>query len=297
MNSGIQFWLKKFRMRVVFPVLALLPSKLSYALATFIGFLDWKYLNTTERMEVAQQMQQIPVFDAALIEAYSKRFCQLMARDTLDSYRMPRMTASNTGHQFEVLGLEHLVAAEKKGKGVLLLVPHYGRYFMLGPALRFLGHGFGVFTTAITEATAPDENWRTYLTQKLKNGFMFCRGEWITSDDSPMRIYACLKAGNSLLMAFDGVESTSDKKLLLPFLGGTAQLATGSLRIAKRTGAAMIYVSVKEHAAGLKFELTALSEDPELALPEAAALLEKDIEEMPWHWWLWRALPRVWSRD
>ena len=98
-------------------------------------------------------------------------------------------------------------------------------------------------------------------------------------------------------MAFDGVESTSDKKLSLPFLGGTAQLATGSLRIAKRTGAAMIYVSVKEQGEGLKFEMTALPEDPELALEQATALLAKDIEEMPWHWWLWRALPRVWSKD
>jgi len=79
MNAGIQFWLKKFRMRVVFPALALLPAKLSYALATFIGFLDWKYLNTTERMAVAQQMPQIPVFNADLIDTYSKRFCQLMA--------------------------------------------------------------------------------------------------------------------------------------------------------------------------------------------------------------------------
>lgn len=284
-------------MRVVFPALALLPAKQSYALATFIGFLDWKYLNTTERMEVAQQMQQIPVLNADLIDTYSKRFCQLMARDTLDSYRMPRMTAGNTGHLLEVLGLEHLVAAENKGKGVLLLVPHYGRYFMLGPALRFLGHGFGVFTTAITEATAPDENWRTYLTQKLKNGFMFCGGEWITSDDSPLRIYANLKAGNSLLMAFDGVESTSDKKLSAPFLGGTAHLATGSLRIAKRTGAALVYISVKEVGESLKFEISALPEDPELALQEATTCLEKDIQEMPWHWWLWRALPRVWSRN
>jgi lauroyl/myristoyl acyltransferase len=297
MNSGLQFWLKKIRMRVVFPLLARLPAKLSYQLATFIGYLDYKYLNTAERLEVAQQMRQVPVFDAQHIDNYALQFCQLMARDTLDSYRMSRMTAANMAHQLDVVGLAHLVAAEQRGKGVLLLVPHYGRYFMLGPALRFLGHGFGVFTTAITEATAPDENWRTYLTQKLKNGFMFCQGEWITSDDSPLRIYNCLKAGHSLLMAFDGVESTSDKKMSVPFLGGTAHLATGSLRIAKRTGAAMIYVSVKEQGAGLKFELTALPEDPELALEQAAALLAKDIEEMPWHWWLWRALPRVWSRD
>lgn len=297
MNSGIHFWLKKFRMRVVFPALAWLPSKLSYSLATFIGFLDWKYLNTDERMRLCQQIQQIPVFSANLVDKYTKLYFQLMARDTLDCYRMPRMTAKNMRHQFEVLGLEHLVTAEKKGKGVLLLVPHYGRYFMLGPALRFLGHGFGVYTTAITESTAPDENWRAYLLQKLKNGFMFCGGEWINSNDSPIRIYANLKAGKSLLIAFDGVESSSDKKFRVPFLGGTAQLATGSLRIAKRTGATILYVSVKECGKVLKFELIQMSEDPELALQEAVAHLEQDIMAMPWHWWLWGALPRFWSKD
>ena len=45
----------------------------------------------------------------------------------------------------------------------------------------------------------------------------------------------------------------------------------------------MIYVSVKEHAAGLKFELPALFEDPEVALPKAAALLEREIKVMLWH--------------
>lgn len=45
----------------------------------------------------------------------------------------------------------------------------------------------------------------------------------------------------------------------------------------------MIYVSVKEHAAGLKFELPALSEDPEVALPEAAVLLKRKIKVMLWH--------------
>jgi lauroyl/myristoyl acyltransferase len=297
MNTSLAHWLRKIRLKVVFPLLAMLPAKLAYALATYIGYLDWQYLNTTERREVEQQLQQIPLFEASEVPGYALRYSQMMARDTLDSYRMPRMTAQNTRHTFEVLGLEYLTAAESKVQGVLLLVPHYGRYFMLGPALRFLNHGFGVFTTAINETTVPDDNWRGYLLQKLQNGFMFCGGEWISSDDSPLRIYANMKAGNSLLMAFDGVESTSDKKLQVPFLGGTAQWATGSLRIAKRTGAAMLYVSVKESGAGLKIEIKALSADPELALQEASAHLEKDILEMPWHWWLWRAMPRVWSKD
>jgi lauroyl/myristoyl acyltransferase len=292
-----RFWLRKWRLKLVFPLLAVLPARMGYALASLIGYLDWQFINKTERLEVELQLQQIPVFDLNKTQYFSLRYCQMMARDTLDCYRMPRLTAQNTRSYFKVLGVENLVAAENKGKGVLLLVPHYGRYFMLGPALRFLGHGFGVYTTAITETTVPDANWRAYLLQKLKNGFMFCGGEWISSDDSPLKIYANLKEGRSILMAFDGVESTSDKKIARSFLGGTVELATGSLRIAKRTGAAMLYVGVKECETGLQFELTALPEDPELALQAAVAYLEKDIMEMPWHWWLWRALPRVWHKD
>lgn len=293
----IQFWLRKMRLTLVFPLLALLPSRMGYALASLIGYLDWKFNNKNERLEVELELQKIPVFDPEKIHYFSRRYCLMMARDTLDCFRMPRLTAQNTKNYFKVIGLEHLVAAENKGKGVLLLVPHYGRYFMLGPALRFLGHGFGVYTTAITEATVPDANWRAYLLQKLKNGFMFCGGEWVTSEDSPLKIYANLKEGRSHLIAFDGVESTSDKKIACPFLGGTVRFATGSLRFAKRTGAAMVYVSVKESDEGLKFELTALPEDPELALQTAVSYLEKDLIEMPWHWWLWRALPRVWSKE
>jgi lauroyl/myristoyl acyltransferase len=293
----IQFWLRKMRLKLVFPLLALLPSRMGYALASLIGYWDWKFINKTERHEVEAELQKIPVFPHEKLHDFSRRYCLMMARDTLDCFRMPRLTAQNTKDYFKVNGLEHLVAAEKKGKGVLLLVPHYGRYFMLGPALRFLGHGFGVYTTAITETTVPDANWRAYLLEKLKNGFMFCGGEWITSDDSPLKIYANLKAGRSILLAFDGVESTSDKKMARPFLGGTVRFATGSLRFAKRTGAAMLYVSVKECKAGLQFEMTPLPEDPEFALQAAVSYLEKDLIEMPWHWWLWRALPRVWSKD
>jgi len=287
--------LRKLRFELLFPMIALLPRSIAYAFASALGYLDWKFLNKIERSEIEVQLAKIPVFNVANVSLTSMRYAQLMARDTLDCYRMQKLNLDTESQFFEVTGAEHLVAAERKGKGVLLLVPHYGRYFMLGPALRFLGHGFGVFTTAINESTVPDAISRTYLLNKLKNGFMYCGGEWITSNDSPLRIYSTLKNGNSLLLAFDGVESLSEKKLSYPFLGGVVQLASGSLRIANRTKAALIYVSVKEKNDKLSFELKLLPENPEMALQAAVENLERDIVEMPWHWWLWRALPRVWS--
>ncbi len=288
--------LRKFRFEVLFPVIALLPRAIAYAIASAIGYMDWKFLNNNQRNELEIELAKIPMFKDRSLSLISLRYSQLMARDTLDCYRMPKLNAELESRFLEVTGIEHLVAAEKMGRGVLLLVPHYGRYFMLGPALRFQGHGFGVYTTAINETTVPDEVWRKYLLRKLKNGFNYCGGEWITSDDSPMRIYSTLKAGNNLLLAFDGVESESDKKLSYPFLGGLVQLASGSLRVANRTKAAMIYVSVKENHKKLCFELKLLPADPELAIQTAVENLEQDIVEMPWHWWLWRALPRIWLK-
>ena len=291
----LRFLLRKLRLGLVFPLIALLPRSISYAVATAIGYLDWIFFNKSERSEVETQLKTIPNFKNVDISTTSLKYAQLMARDTLDCYRMPKLNAAYESQFLEVVGLEHLVEAERKGKGVLLLVPHYGRYFMLGPALRFLGHGFGVFTTVVNEVTVPDGNWRRYLIRKLKNGFMYCGGDWITSNDSPMQIYSTLKAGRSLLLAFDGVESTSEKKIVFPFLGGEAQFASGALRIANRTKSSLIYVSVKEVDSKLRFELSCLPESPELAFKCAVERLEKDIIDMPWHWWLWRALPRVWE--
>lgn len=288
--------LRSLRFNLVFPCLALLPARLGYWLATRIGTLDWRYLNRSERFEVEHQLSKIPVFARENIEKYSLNYSQMMARDMLDTYRMPKLAPESAANFISVEGLANLYAAQQKGRGVILLVPHYGRYFSIAPALRFAGHQFGVLTTVIDETTAPEPLWRNYLLMKVENARMFWGGAWITTADSPRRMYASLRAGQTLLISFDGLDSNSSEKLLYPCMGGQLSIPAGALRIAKSTGAALVYASAKECTTGLKFELHPLPSEPKLALDRAVRLLEQDIIEMPWHWWLWRALPRLWEK-
>lgn len=290
---------KWLRYRVAFPLLSVLPRSLGYRIVARIG--NWDENHDVNRNAIASglirvfpYLTQQPDYLKILLQHHYR----MMARDTLDCFLMPRFTPSNAANMIRVEHAEVLSEAQAVGKGVIMVISHYGRFFMLGPGIKFAGMEFGMLTTVVDErhpSYDPVDRW--YIATKLHNTQLFSRETWVTTADDPRALYRSLKAGKIMLVAMDGTETSSPNRTNLPFLGGTLSIPQGILRVATKTGARLVFASVKEEGYGVKISLHALPDEPMSALVEAARLLECDVIAYPWQWWQWAATGALWHPD
>ncbi|OGT74983.1 MAG: hypothetical protein A3H44_15220 [Gammaproteobacteria bacterium RIFCSPLOWO2_02_FULL_57_10] len=288
---------KRIRLKILFPAMAWLPEKIAYALANLIGWYDWR-TKQSERSAIEKALHSIPVFGDRDITLWSRRYYQMMARDTLDCFRMPNFTPGNTNRLIRVNNAEALAAAKAAGNGVIMVISHFGRFFMLGPGLKFSGLEFGMLTTDVDERNPHyDTIGRWYINTKLHNTQLFSRGTWITIGDDHRRIYRALREGEIMLIALDGMESNSSSRILFPFLGGILSLPEGIVRIAATTGAKLVYAATVDHGYGVEINIYGLPDDPRQAMGAAVGILERDIIARPWHWWQWTGLGVLWQTE
>lgn len=286
-----------WRYRILYPWLSRLPRRIAYRVAGRLG--RWVAQIHPLRAAVAHGMGAVfPDLhqDPARFADYLVRYYQFQSRDVLDCFVMPTLTPANLNGFLRVNNPEVLDQARSEGKGVILAIGHYGRYFMLGPALQFLGHSFGLLTTELSDDNPHydrDELW--YVRTKLQHGHDFCRGTWVTMDGDHRRIYRALQSGETMLIAFDGLETNSRARLTFPFLGGTLSLPEGVSRIMAKTGAKMVYASTRENGYGLEMTLHALPDEPLESLAAAVSLLERDVAACPWLWLQWTAIGALWT--
>lgn len=294
MTNYFRKWL---RHRALFPALALLPSSLGYRIAARIGRHD--ALCHPAREAVAAGFLAIHPHLAQQPEHLQERlahYFEMMAKDMLDCFLMPSFTSKKANDLIRVTGIENITAAQSAGKGVILVISHYGRFFMLGPGLHFAGQKFGMFTTVVDERHPhydPIDRW--YIATKLFNTQLFSLGSWITTGDDQRKIYRALQAGEVVLIALDGTETNSPTRHNFPFLGGTLSLPEGIVRIATKTGARMVYVATIDRGQGVEINVHPLPEDPLAGLAKAVQILEQDVTSFPWQWWQWAALGSLWQ--
>lgn len=282
---------------MLFPVIAWLPEKIAYALASLIGLYDWRFKHA-ERFAIESAIHSVPVFRDKDVTLWSRRYYQMMARDTLDCFRMPNFTPGNTNNLIRVNNAEVLATAKSAGKGVIMIISHFGRFFMLGPGLKLSGLEFGMLTTVVDERNPYyDHIGRWYINTKLRNTQAFSRGTWTTTGDDPRRIYRALKEGEIILIALDGIESNSNSRISFPFLGGILSLPEGIVRIAAKTGAKLVYAATVEHGHGVEINIYDLPDNPQEAMGVAVGIFERDIIANPWHWWQWLALGALWQKE
>ncbi|MBS4095585.1 MAG: hypothetical protein KGZ83_01965 [Sulfuricella sp.] len=296
MSGKPAYFAKWLRHRVVFPALALLPAALGYRIASRIGRRD--ALRHPARAAVMHGLLTIHPHlanEPQHLEALLDHYFRMMAKDMLDCFRMPAFTPRNTHELIRVAGIDKLAAAKAAGKGVILIISHYSRFFMLGPGLKFAGQEFGMFTTVVDERHPhydPVDRW--YIATKLHNTQLFSRGSWITTGDDRRKIYRALEAGEVILIALDGTETSSPTRYDFPFLGGILSLPEGIVRIAARTGAKMVYAATVEEGDGVAINIHPLPDDPVAGLGEAVRILERDVIAYPWQWWQWAAHGALW---
>lgn len=290
---------KRLRYRAVFPALSRLPQAPCYRAAQHIGRRDAR--SHPSRAAIARgMMRMFPRLaeDPAQLETLLERYFMLMAKSTLDCFYMQGLNPDSADRLITVHGIEHLAAARAAGRGVIIVISHFGRVSLLGPGLGFSGQRSGMLTTMVDQRNPhldPVDRW--FHSTNAANIQSHLGGPWITTGDNPRRIYQALKAGEAIIIVMDGLETNSDARVSFPFLGGTLSLPGGIMRIANKTGASLVYASTIDKDTGTEINLYPLPDEPEAGIAAAVKIFERDFADEPWQWWLWEALDAIWQPD
>jgi KDO2-lipid IV(A) lauroyltransferase len=165
-------------------------------------------------------------------------------RNSLDALLYDKLSPANIDQFVTYEGLSNLTHALKGGKGVILLHPHFGNEECLMPAIGHKGFPVSQLASRWEPEHLPGRffalsnrirrhAWRMRIgtRERLPVGFVYI-------DEGLRNIYRLLRRNEVLLLALDGREGVS--WLEVPFLGMTAIISPGPMKIARSTGAAVL---------------------------------------------------------
>ncbi len=278
--------------------LARLPLPLGYGLASGIGIAN-RYGRQTDANFVAAQMAKVfPALPPRARGAAVREYFALQAREHLDVFTLPRWRLGHT-LTLEESSLAVLAAAKAANRGVIIVMGHFGRVNLLLLALALAGERLGMLTMNIDE-TNPDLDAvaRRFFHRKVYGLLDKIGGPLITLNDDKRLIYRALEGGATLVMLVDAITSDYGKqrKMAVNFGDGVLHLPTGIARIARSTGAKLVYGSIPERGWGGVAQLRALDDDAETALQQAMAYLAAAVEARPGQWWQWGQLDLCWCQ-
>lgn len=283
---------KALRYRRLFPALSRLPRPLAYRLAAEIGRLDARRQPETQVALRAALQRVLPERDPAGVEAYFS----LLAMETLDTCFLPCIDAANIGDWVRLDGVEHFTAAQAEGRGLILVMAHYGRLILTMLAIALSGHRLGMLTMAVDERNPgldPEDRW--FLSRKVGNVQRLLGGRWI-SLGGPMRdLYRALESGEAITILLDAFMPSFGTRIGYPFLGGQLLVPQGIERLVRKTGARLVYGCAVNEGYRVRSSLRPLPDGAEAGLRAAVAELGRDVDAHPWHWWQWPILDLLWQ--
>ncbi len=286
---------KRLRYGVLFPALARLPLPLAYGLATAIGILDLCW-DGWARRAVADGLRLVfPHLSLVARAGIMFRHFVMKARECLDAFVMAA-DGQRAASLVRMEGVGQLRRTKDSGRGVILVMAHFGRINLHALGLAQAGERLGMLTMSINERNLElDEVERVYLERKATTLHSYIGGRWVTIGGSLRGLYRGLARGETIIILLDAYVPRWEKRAVtVPFLGGHLALPSGIRRLAARTGARLVYGWAAQQGWRVDCGLVALAEDPEVAFLEAVRRLEEDVRRWPWLWWHWNVAALIW---
>ena len=221
------------------------------------------------------------------IEQIVKKSFGIYYRRQVETFFFGAVNKQTINSIVEVEGLEYVDTALEEGKGVILLLSHFGSFLLPLPFFGFNNYKINQITGNQIPSTIIADRmwlWRKREASRLPVSY-------IPADSFLRPIFQALKNNEIVVIAFDGRDGT--KWIEVDFFDKTALFSPGPFDIARRTGAAIIPTFVKRinnkrHRLILKprFELSKASQKETAIKNDTirfAKLFEKYVSKYPCH--------------
>ncbi len=272
-----------------------LPERAVLPVGAAVGWLAWYGFPRRRRLARRHLARALPGRSGAELERIGRAGFVELGRNLFEWVRLPALDAEALRSRVSFEGLPPLRRAAERGRGVVLATAHYGNWELLPAAaaaalpwldLAVVGRAFEQVGLQGDVATRRAQGGGAVLSRDL--------GE----------LLAALRAGRAVGMLVDLYTPARRGGVAVPFFGARAWSHPGAAVLARRTGAALVPVTIRRiegraHRVTVHPEVAPRrSRDPradvEAATAELARVLEGVLREEPVGW-VW--FHRKWKRS
>jgi len=283
MRESFEYWL----VVAVARALGAMPRGLARLLAGLLAFFVYWSFGRLRRVGVRNLELALPELPPKARVEILRRVYRSLAWQLVEFCRMTRYTAQNTRNWIRTEGLDHYLAAQARGKGVLIVTGHLGAWELSSFYHSLMGHPMGMVIRRL-------DNRRL---DEYVNAIRCLHGNRVLHKDEFARgLLTAMRAGETVGILMD-TNMRPPQGVFVEFFAMQACTASGLARVALKTGAAVLPgFMVWEQAEGkyvlhfgpeLRFEQTGDAEcDAIAATQQCTAATEEWIRRYP-DQWLW----------
>ncbi len=285
--KDIGLWFVWFVLR---PFLAYLPLNINYSLAGFASLLV--YLISVRRKRIVyEEMERLfsNRLDKKEIRAIVKRSFKIFLKRQVENLLFGNLTKRQLDRFVSINGLDNLDTALKKGKGVILLLSHFGSFLMPLPVLGYKGYKVHQIGGKPLLEGASAINKKIFEQRRSETDKMPV--QFIQTNHYLGPVVRALKNNEIVVIAFDG--RTGNKWIQTKLLNRTADFSPGPFNLAIKTGATILptfvvrgkdnkHIIIFESA--MKLEVTDDREETlRINTKKYARILDRYIMDYPCH--------------
>jgi len=207
-----------------------LPPRAGYALARRVGSLLYTF-SPGLTQALSHNIRHVLGSGAseAEVQAVVRQICVNIAKGHYDLFHLSRLTTDQIRDMTQVEGWEHLDDALARGKGVIVVSAHLGNVDIMSQ----LPAAYGVPMLGPVMRVQPERLFQYTLKLRQIHGLRL-----IPIDGPLLEVYRALKRGEVVGLPCD--RGIADSSRPIEFFGAPAHLPTGPIRLALRTGAALL---------------------------------------------------------
>jgi KDO2-lipid IV(A) lauroyltransferase len=283
MRENLEYWL----VLAVARTLGVMPRGLARLIAVMIAFAIYRSLGRLRRVGVRNLELALPEISKTERTRILRGVYRNLGWQLVEFCRMSRYTPANTRNWIRTEGLENYLAAQARGKGVLIVTGHLGAWELSSFYHSLMGYPMGMIIRRL------DNRRLDYYV----NAIRCLRGNRVLHKDEFARgLLTAMRAGETVGILMD-TNMRPPQGVFVEFFGRQACTASGLARVALRTGAAVLpgfmlwepaeRKYVLHFGPELKFTHTGDPESDALAATQlCASATEEWIRRYP-DQWLW----------
>jgi lauroyl/myristoyl acyltransferase len=220
-----------YAFRLAGAVLPHIPERVAYPIATLMGDAYYR-LVPGQWAGIAHNISHVlgETPQSPAVRRVVRQVCRNLAYNFYDLFRVPHLTKEQIADLVEVQGWEHVEAAQAAGRGLVLTAPHFGNLdiVMQIAAVRALP------LTLPAEHLQPERLFRFICSLRASHGML----RLVPADGPLFEIFRALRRNEGVALAAD--RDLSGGGRTVTFFGAPARLPDSHVRLAQRTGAAMV---------------------------------------------------------
>ncbi len=226
MKQTFEYWL----IVAVARALGAVPRGLARLLAQYLAWVVFHSLGRLRRVGERNLSLALPDLPKSEQSRVLRSVYRYLGWQLVEFCRLPRYTRENTQGWIRTVGLEHYLAAEALGNGVLVLTGHLGAWELSSFYHSLMGHPMGIVIRRL-------DNRRL---DEFVNGIRCLHGNRVLhKDDFARGLLTAMHEGGAVGILMD-TNMTPPQGEFVKFFGMSACTASGLSRIALKTGAAVL---------------------------------------------------------